>query len=94
MNLSLNFAKAILPCIVTGLQSLSPVSAVEPIVLPNSPAAVQVVVNPHKMPNAQIAYAEWRKRLQEAKSEVVIQTYEAAALNGQISASSPAPKHA
>ncbi len=79
MQLTKNFAKALIPCVVACCQAFAatPDISTEPIDL-SAPASIALQVNPNESINAQISFMEWRKRWMETRSETNIQSEQAA----------------
>jgi hypothetical protein len=76
MQLTKNFAKALLPCVMACCQALAatPDISTEPV---QEPAAITLQVNAQENANAQISYLEWRKRWMETRSETNMLTVQA-----------------
>ncbi len=68
MQLTKNFAKALVPCVIACCQALAgtPGVSTDPV---QEPVAVTAQINPHETINAQISFMEWRKRWMETRSE-------------------------
>lgn len=80
MSLSLSFVKALFPVVVATSQALAgPGVTTEPP--HDEPVVMAVVQNVYATPNARASFADWRKRLFEARSGVTIATVQAENLN-------------
>jgi hypothetical protein len=82
MQLTKNFAKALIPCVVACCQALAapPEISTDPV---QDPVVATLQLSSHESANAQLSYMEWRKRWMETRSETNIQTIEAARFAAQ-----------